>query len=389
METTSPTVPKNPFNEGIQLLVVECTSMLNWYKIFEGATWRGKPIRVEQAEWDDISLVVYGDSNSVVTDLRAAKRPLPDSPQNKQRVVTVNFVLMRSVTRGIHNQDSRNLLFGFAHANVPCVNSIESLLMALDRPLMFGGLKKIQKKLGRKNFPLIEQNYYPSHSQLIITPDFPFVAKVGHAHAGYGKVKIKAPEEMQDFKSLAALHGDYVTLEPFVQWDFDMRIQKIGSHYRGFRRVSPNWKGNTGNASVIDDMEVTEQYKLWIDECSKMFGGLDICALDLLHSKETGKDYILELNDTAIGLVHKYEEEDMMQIRDIVITRMDEAYPAETQKSAGEEVKEDKEMIKWLQDQLSLSNATLSREREEKKELQNKLNAADEAAKKKKKGLFS
>ncbi len=49
-----------------------------------------------------------------------------------------------------------------------------------------------------------------------------------------------------------------------------MRIQKIGSHYRGFRRVSPNWKGNTGNASVIEDMEVTEQYKLWIDECSKV-----------------------------------------------------------------------------------------------------------------------
>lgn len=43
-------------------------------------------------------------------------------------------------------------------------------------------------------------------------------------------------------------------------------------------------------------MEVTEQYKLWIDECAKLFGGLDICALDLLHSKETDKVYILELN---------------------------------------------------------------------------------------------
>ncbi len=48
---------------------------------------------------------------------------------------------------------------------------------------------------------------------MIITPEFPFVAKVGHAHAGYGKVKIKNNEEMHDFKSLAALHGDYVTLE--------------------------------------------------------------------------------------------------------------------------------------------------------------------------------
>ena len=49
-----------------------------------------------------------------------------------------------------------------------------------------------------------------------------------------------------------------------------MRIQKIGNHYRGFQRVSPNWKGNVGNQSIIDDLEVTDQYKLWIDECSKV-----------------------------------------------------------------------------------------------------------------------
>ncbi len=44
----------NPFPNGINLLVVECTSQLNWYEIFQGATFRGKSINVEQAEWDDI-----------------------------------------------------------------------------------------------------------------------------------------------------------------------------------------------------------------------------------------------------------------------------------------------------------------------------------------------
>jgi hypothetical protein len=49
------------------------------------------------------------------------------------------------------------------------------------------------------------------------------VAKVGHAHAGYGKVKLKSAEEVADFRSLVALNGDYVTMEPFIVWDFDMR----------------------------------------------------------------------------------------------------------------------------------------------------------------------
>ena len=39
-----------------------------------------------------------------------------------------------------------------------------------------------------------------------------------------------------------------------------------------------------------------------MNEISLMFGGLDIFALDVLHSKEG--DFIIELNDTAMGLMY-------------------------------------------------------------------------------------
>jgi D-alanine-D-alanine ligase-like ATP-grasp enzyme len=39
---------------------------------------------------------------------------------------------------------------------------------------------------------------------------------------------------------------------------------------------------------------------MWMDECCKMFGGLDILSLDAVVD-EKGNHTILEVNDTATG----------------------------------------------------------------------------------------
>ncbi|KAH3759174.1 synapsin II [Pelomyxa schiedti] len=304
------------------VLVIECTSHFNWYNIFAGATLaNGEPVNVEQTSYQDMSLVSY-TNGGVVVHLSKARSPLPGTRQNENRSVKIDFVLLRSVSWSIGNMDSRNLLYGLLHSNIPAMNSLQAAVMCLERPVVWGALKGIQQKLGAANFPLVDQAYYPAQNVMVVPPDYPFVAKVGHAHAGYGKVRINDETQFNDFKSHLALHTDYATCEPFIEWDYDMRIQKIGPYYRAFKRVSPNWKGNTGNSSIVSDADMEPRYKLWADECSKLFGGLDILGLDLLHSKTDDKEYILELNDTAIGLVHVHEDEDMRIMKDLVLVKM-------------------------------------------------------------------
>jgi hypothetical protein len=55
---------------------------------------------------------------------------------------------------------------------------------------------------------------------------------------------------------------------------------------------------------MLSEIECTPMFKLWADECSKCFGGLDVCAVDALKKKNPDGSIsyvIIELNGTACG----------------------------------------------------------------------------------------
>ena len=111
------------------LLVIECTSSYNWYKVFDGATLTsGEKLRVEQASWQEFSCTGYYDSGLIV-ELQRARCPLPDTPQDKQRTIKPHFVLMRSLCQFL-DDSSRNFLYGMQFCNVPIINSLSVYLLS-------------------------------------------------------------------------------------------------------------------------------------------------------------------------------------------------------------------------------------------------------------------
>lgn len=320
--TPKPTVAKVPqLVKRRTLLVIGGKASIDWPEVFKGATLHAGlvDVTVEMASWEDIRMVSYSDCGCVV-DIAPAG--------GSRKSTTPDFLLVRSALQGVFGQDYRNRLYAFMHSNVPSVNTLDSLYLCQNKPIVYGKLKAIQKVLGKDEFPLIEQACYADWKAMTFCSGFPIVAKLGTAHAGFGKMKLNSQSEFEDFQSVVALQDRYVTTEPFVDWDYDFRIQKIGDNYRAFRRFSTNWKGK-GFSQKDEDIPVTPQYKRWIDLASKALG-MDVCALDGVHSRDDGKEYILELNDSAIGLNARYEDEDLLHIRDLVLFRMTQAFPLPT-----------------------------------------------------------
>ncbi|XP_061187733.1 synapsin-like [Saccostrea echinata] len=312
-----PSVNKPHYNKDrCKILLVVDDPHTDWSKYFVGKKIFGDwDVRVEQAEFSEINLASYTDTGTMV-DIKVTR--------NGTKVVRSfkpDFLLIRQSVRDAC-EDWKNILLGFQYGGIPSINSLHSIYNFQDRPWVFAQLIRIQKKLGKENFPLVEQAYYPNHREMLITPKFPAVVKIGHAHSGVGKVRVANHYDFQDIAGVVGVSHCYSTTELYVDTLYDIHIQKIGNNYKAYMRksISGNWKANTGSA-MLEQIAMNERFRSWVDECSLMFGGLDMLALEAVQGKD-GKEYIIGLNDSAMTLLGESQEEDRKHIVDLVLAKM-------------------------------------------------------------------
>lgn len=246
----------------------------------------------------------------------------------------------------------KNQLIGLIAGCVPSLNSLDSLYLCLHKPVIYSKLLAVRKRLGFEAFPLVDQTYYSSWKSMNFSTGFPLVAKVkwavtffffyvpknksqtksqnfssspkfGTIHAGFGKIRINDADGFDDVRSLVACQSRYVTCEPFLEWDYDFRIQKIGTHIRAFRRYSSHWKGKGMNQRDEDVVPVPPEWISWVQLAAEALG-MDICALDGVHEHKTGRHVLIELNDSACGFIDRHLQEDMQHTKELVLQKAED-----------------------------------------------------------------
>ncbi|XP_002170074.3 synapsin-2 isoform X1 [Hydra vulgaris] len=311
---------QNANNRDHKILLIIDSPENEWGKIFRGKRLHEGEIeiKIEQATFSELQILSSTERGANVI-MKVVK-----NGQQVVRMFRPDFVLIREYITGPDKKNNhKDFLLGLMHGLVPAVNSLFSAYNFLDKPAVYAELLRIQQNLGCDIFPLIKQTYYQSFNEMLIPPPLPVVVKIGSVNSGYGKVCVASTRGFQDVTSIVAMTNNYATSEPFLDGKFDIRILKLGQRYKVFKRKSltDSWKTNTGSSS-IEEIALTERYKKWADECSTLFGGLDIICVEAIHTVDD-KEFIVEVNDIPKSISLDKLEDDMKCIANVVIKRME------------------------------------------------------------------
>ncbi len=209
--------------KGGAFVVLVIDYSFDWSKIF-----RGTNARVEQCQWKHLDMRF--EDGKLICDIEGDPNAFTRAAQSNRTVVSPSAVLVRNFPLGLRGEHFRNLCLCLMISRVVCVNGAECLLATTDRAVLYAKLLQVQSQLGKDVFPVVALNYY-SNSQGTGRGMEPkkiegkTVIKVGSTNAGFGKSMIQNKDQRDDLWSILALTKEYVTEEPFIEHEFEYRVQ--------------------------------------------------------------------------------------------------------------------------------------------------------------------
>jgi O-acetyl-ADP-ribose deacetylase (regulator of RNase III)/glutathione synthase/RimK-type ligase-like ATP-grasp enzyme len=319
--------PRLADDETATVMVVDQNASNDWYTAFRGVQMQGRPVRVEQTSWQAILSCVARHDRGVQFDVEATPNAKYGTSMGSARSFSPHVVLVRNFAKGAKDDDYKHFLFALQHCGVPCVNSVESLLLFTDRANAIAAGHRVQAQLPL-DFQMVPIHFYTNVRELYFGDEVPMpvVCKVGSCHSGYGKMRFDNRNALQDFHGIVSLGHEFITTEPFLDKDFEYRLQSMGGVLRAYSRASltHDWKANQGEGKVVD-LPLTERHQRIAAAVNSLFPQFDIWGIDLLVTRD-GQEYCLEINDSSIGFNENHQDEDMRGIVACVMRRLQEFY---------------------------------------------------------------
>ncbi|RKG56517.1 hypothetical protein D7X30_23415 [Corallococcus sp. AB011P] len=174
-------------------------------------------------------------------------------------------------------------------SGVPCSNPASVLARCHDRLSMLAEMREA-------GLPVIPFDAALGDDMLRrLERPVPFVVKVGNHHAGLGKALVRDAGAWPEIADLLFAADDYAVVEPFIDYERDVRCLAVGERMWAMTRASAGWKANvdTRKYHVIDPPpELADHTRRAMRHL-----GADVLGLDFLQAKD-GAYTLLECNDT-------------------------------------------------------------------------------------------